>query len=59
MEFIKNNWFVLLMGVIGFAEIVVRLTPTEKDNSILEWVKKLIGVFVPNKKSGGGVFRSK
>ncbi len=54
MEFLKNNWVPLLLGLIGLAEVVTRLTPTKKDDSILEWVKKLLDVFIPNLKKGGG-----
>ena len=58
IEFIKTNWFALLMGVLGLAEVITRLTPTEKDNTVLEWVKKALGIVFPNKKAGGGTFKS-
>lgn len=54
MEFFKENWVALLFGLIALAEVVTRLTPTEKDNTILEWVKKLLGVVLPNRKKDGG-----
>ena len=44
----------ILSLLIGAAEIVVKLTPTEKDNSVLDKIKNLIGVFIPNLKKGGG-----
>ncbi len=58
MEFFKDNWVPLLLGLIGLAEVVTRLTPTKKDDSILEWVKKLLDVFLPNNKKEGGTFKS-
>ena len=56
MEFIKENWLVLLLGLIGFIEVIVRLTPSEKDNTILEWVKKILNIFIPNLSAKGGKF---
>ena len=35
------EWKEILIAILGIAEIIVRLTPTEKDNSILNkimWV---------------------
>jgi len=54
MEFLQTNWIELLFGVIALAEVVVRLTPTKKDDSILEWVIKLVSFLIPNRKDGGG-----
>jgi len=58
MEFFKDNWVPLLLGLVGLAEVVTRLTPTKKDDTILEWVKKLFDVFLPNNKRDGGTFKS-
>lgn len=51
----------ILLTVVGVAEAVVRLTPTEKDDTAVErvgkWIRKGIDYaskFVPNKKKGGG-----
>jgi hypothetical protein len=44
----------ILAGLIAVAEIVVNLTPSEKDNSVLLKIKNLISAIVPNFKSGGG-----
>ena len=54
IEFISENWIVLLTSLIGVAEVIVRLTPSEKDNSILNLIKRLIDVIIPNFHSGGG-----
>lgn len=56
------NWLIenyvdlvaILAGLIAVAEIVVNLTPSEKDNSVLLKIKNLISAIVPNFKSGGG-----
>lgn len=54
IEFITENWIPLLLGLIGFAEIVVRLTPTKKDDSILNFIIKIVDFLIPNIKDGGG-----
>lgn len=54
IDFIKENFWTLLFALLGFVEVIVRLTPTKKDDSILEWIYKLLSVIVPNNKSGGG-----
>ena len=56
-NFLLDNWGALLMGLLTFAEVVVRLTPSEKDNSIFNWLYAFITAFVPNLKKGGGTFR--
>ena len=57
MNLLIENYAVLvaiLAGLIAVAEIVVNLTPSEKDNSVLLKIKNLISAIVPNFKSGGG-----
>ena len=44
----------ILVGLIGVAEIVVNLTPSEKDNSILLKIKNALSAIFPNFKKGGG-----
>ncbi len=44
----------LLLLLLPFIEAVVRLTPTEKDNSILNFLKYLIDMLLPNRAKGGG-----
>lgn len=49
----------ILLALIGLAEMVVALTPTEKDDLAVErvgkWVRKFLEmVGLPNKKKGGG-----
>lgn len=55
-DFITDNWGKLMLAIFAFADVVVRLTPSVKDNSILNWAVNLFGLIFPNKKSGGGTF---
>lgn len=59
LEFITEHWVALLFGLLGFAEVVTRLTPTKKDDTILQWVKSILDVIIPNLKKGGGTLPSK
>ena len=47
-------------GLLAFAlflgEVIVRFTPTEKDNANLLWLKNLFTLFFGNRKVGGGHF---
>lgn len=54
IELLKENWMPILFAVLAFAEVIVRLTPSKKDDSILEWIYKILGLIFPNRKEGGG-----
>jgi len=56
-NFFTNNWIALLGGILVFIELIVRLTPSEKDNSIFNWLAALINALIPNLKKGGGTFK--
>ncbi len=56
-NFFFDNWGALLMGLLGFVDLVARLTPTEKDNSIVNFLMTLFNAIIPNFKKGGGSFR--
>ncbi len=56
-NFFADNWGALLMGLLGFFDLVARLTPTEKDNSIINFLMSLFNTLVPNLKKGGGSFK--
>lgn len=58
-QLIADNWGSLLLALLGFVELLVRLTPTEKDNSILNMIIKFLNVILPNLKKGGGTFITK
>jgi hypothetical protein len=55
-NFFSDNWGALLMGVLGFIDLVARLTPTEKDNSIVNFLMILFNAIIPNFRKGGGRF---
>ena len=56
------NWLIehyadliaIVVGLIAVAEIVVNLTPSEKDNSILLKIKNALAAIIPNFRKGGG-----
>lgn len=52
--FLVANWVALLIGLGGFIEVIVRLTPTKKDDSILAFIKNILDSFIPNRRTGGG-----
>lgn len=54
LDYAKRNWQWLATVLILIAEFIVRLTPTEKDNTILSRFLGLIGTLIPNLKKGGG-----
>ncbi len=56
-NFFFDNWGALLMGILGFIDLVARLTPTEKDNSIVNFLMTLFKAIIPNFKKGGGSFK--
>tara|TARA_R100001163_G_scaffold27062_1_gene21981 strand:+ start:394 stop:537 length:144 start_codon:yes stop_codon:yes gene_type:complete len=43
------EWTEILLAILGIAEIIVRLTPTEKDNSILNKIMWVVNKLIPNK----------
>lgn len=49
------NWMMALLGLLGIIEIVVNLTPTEKDNAWFVWLRDIINSIIPNNRKGGGV----
>jgi hypothetical protein len=56
-DFLKENWGILLPALLVFVEAVIRLTPSEQDNSIFNFIKRIIDAILPNKASkevGGG-----
>lgn len=45
----------LIVGVIGVLEVIARLTPTDKDNSIVETIKRWFDWLLPNRAKNGEV----
>jgi hypothetical protein len=54
--FLHDNWLALLFGFLGFVEVIIRLTPTETDNSIFNILKRLLDAWFPNVNRAGGTF---
>ena len=57
-EFLPN-WAMIALGLIVVAmpllELIVMVTPSEKDNKVLAFVQKMLkAIGVPNRKKGGG-----
>lgn len=50
LDFLVANWAELLLGLLAFVKIVVRLTPTLKDDQVFGLLDKLLEGFVPNLK---------
>ncbi len=53
MDLANIDWTTLIWSLIAIIEVVVRLTPSEKDNSILTKVVWFLNKIVPNKKKDG------
>ena len=53
--FTKNLAYIL--GFLGIVEIIVRLTPSEKDNAYFAWFSNLLDSIIPNFKKGGGTHK--
>jgi len=56
-QWFQNNGdvvFELVMALILLLEIIVNLTPSDKDNSILLKIKNAIAFIFPNRKKQGG-----
>lgn len=54
LGFLKKYWMVLLPSILGVIEAIVRITPTEKDNSVFNFLKYLLDKIIPNARAGGG-----
>lgn len=61
MEFFKQitavQWAGIVAAIFAVAETIVRLTPTEKDNSILNSIKSVVDALLPNLKKDGGEYK--
>lgn len=47
-DWLIGNWAELLIGLMAFVKIVVRLTPTLKDDAVFGKIDTLIAWFIPN-----------
>jgi hypothetical protein len=53
-DFLSHNWGVLSLSLLSFLEVITRLTPTEKDNTVLTFLSNILNAIIPNFKKGGG-----
>lgn len=52
--FILKNWGILSLSFLSFLEVVTRLTPSEKDNTVLKFLSNILNAIIPNLRKGGG-----
>lgn len=52
--FLAKNWGILSLSLLSFLEVITRLTPTEKDNTVLTFLSNILNAVIPNFKKGGG-----
>jgi hypothetical protein len=53
-QFILLHWVSLLSALLGVIEVVVRLTPTTKDDAGFRWLRRIFDAVIPNKAKQGG-----
>jgi len=51
---LKTHWGVILSAFLVFIESIIRVTPSNKDNSIFSFIKFILDKIIPNARSGGG-----
>lgn len=49
------NWQEIVLAIVALFEVVVRLTPTEKDNTILAKIIWVLNKLIPNRKKNGNI----
>ena len=58
MELSNIDWTTLIWSLIAIFEVIVRLTPSEKDNSLLNKVIWIVEKLIPNRsKQKGGLHK--
>jgi hypothetical protein len=50
MQLLFDHWAEILLGGLAFAKVVVRLTPSLKDDAVFGYLDRVIEAFVPNRK---------
>lgn len=50
------NWVGLVTILLFILQIVVNLTPTDKDDNVFNLFKRLANAIIPSNKRGGGTF---
>lgn len=52
--FLAVNWGILSLSLLSFLEVITRLTPSKKDNTVLSFLSNILNAIIPNLKKGGG-----
>ena len=52
--FLSAHWGVLSLSLLSFLEVITRLTPSQKDNTVLTFLSNILNAIIPNFKKGGG-----
>ena len=47
------TWQEIALAIVALFEVIVRLTPTEKDNTILAKIIWVLNKIIPNRKKKG------
>lgn len=47
-DFVTEHLAELILGLLALIELIVRWTPTEKDDSWFEWLRKIIDAIFPS-----------
>ena len=55
-NFFLRNWGILSVSFLAFCDVVARLTPSAKDNSIVNLLVTILNAIIPNFRKGGGRF---
>jgi len=54
--FLGISWENISFAVLSVIEVIVRIIPSAKDNSILNFISRFINYLVPNLRTDGGTF---
>lgn len=57
LNFIQEHWPALVVLLLAFIEGLLRLTPSEADNSIFNLLKRIIDALLPNRRAAGGLYK--
>lgn len=49
-DFIKEHWVALSTGSFGLIWVIVRLTPSTKDDQILQFIQTVFNFLIPDRK---------
>lgn len=49
IAYVQNNWLdivTIYTSIVGVASIIVKLTPTLKDDDVLKWIVRFLGKYI-------------